>query len=260
MDPAGRSALDKLRTFRTAYLASHESAPLTVLDVGSAIAHPAHDSNRTIMENPAWSLQGLDIEAAVNVDIVVAEPYDWREVPSGSVDVVTCSQVFDHAEYFWITMLEIGRVLKVNGVAFINAPGSGPLQMAAFIDGVSAGEVSIEGALEGRTQEFPIHVTEGEHWVAIGFPKQFEGLPTAYGGKNPSLLTPPPARRGVRQPTGNCWLSADSGLPALAVPGAIVRGFPSIGIDLLGRPSDESTLLALARLLPPLPRPPAATS
>jgi Asp-tRNA(Asn)/Glu-tRNA(Gln) amidotransferase A subunit family amidase len=67
-----------------------------------------------------------------------------------------------------------------------------------------------------------------------------------------------PAGRGVRQPTGNCWLAADSGLPALAVPGAIVRGFPSIGIDLLGRLSDESTLLALARLLPPVPRPPGA--
>ena len=121
------SALDKLRTFRRAYLAAYESAPLSVLDVGSAVAHPGHDSNRTVMQNPAWTLRGLDIEAGINVDVVVAEPYDWREVPSGSVDIVTCSQVFEHAEYFWITMLEIGRVLKANGVAFINAPGAGPL-------------------------------------------------------------------------------------------------------------------------------------
>lgn len=121
------SALDKLRTFRNAYLGPYESVPLRVLDVGSAVAHPGHDSNRTVMENPAWTLQGLDIEPGINVDVVVAEPYDWREVPSGSIDLVTCSQVFEHAEYFWITMLEIGRVLKTNGVAFINAPGSGPL-------------------------------------------------------------------------------------------------------------------------------------
>lgn len=121
------SALDKLKTFRTAYLAAFEQEPLAVLDVGSAIADVTHDCNRTVMENPRWTLRGLDIEAAPNVDLVVAEPYDWAEIPSASVDVITCSQVFEHAEYFWITMLEIGRVLKVNGVAFINAPGSGPL-------------------------------------------------------------------------------------------------------------------------------------
>lgn len=121
------SALDKLRTFRKAYLGPYENVPLSVLDVGSAVAHPGHDSNRTVMENGAWTLRGLDIEAGINVDIVVAEPYDWAEVPTGSVDIVTCSQVFEHAEFFWITMLEIGRVLKTNGIAFINAPGSGPL-------------------------------------------------------------------------------------------------------------------------------------
>jgi SAM-dependent methyltransferase len=122
-----KSALDKLATFRRAYLAGVEDAPLAVLDVGSAVADPAHDSNRSEMQNPAWTLRGLDIEAAPNVDIVVAEPYDWREVPSGSVDVVTCSQVFEHAEYFWVTMMEISRVLKTHGLAFVNAPGSGPL-------------------------------------------------------------------------------------------------------------------------------------
>jgi SAM-dependent methyltransferase len=121
------SALDKLSTFRRAYLSAFEDAPLTVLDVGSAIADPTHDCNRTIMQNARWTLQGLDIEAAPNVDIIVNEPYDWKEVPAASIDVVTCSQVFEHAEYFWITMLEIGRVLKTNGLAFINAPGSGPL-------------------------------------------------------------------------------------------------------------------------------------
>lgn len=58
--------------------------------------------------------------------------------------------------------------------------------------------------------------------------------------------TAPPGRRGARQTTGNCWLSANSGLPALAVPGPLVEGFPEIGVDLLGRPFDEETLFALA--------------
>jgi mono/diheme cytochrome c family protein len=73
-------------------------------------------------------------------------------------------------------------------------PASEALQMAVFVDGVQAGVASIDGPLEGRTQEFRVRVTAGEHWVAVGFPKQFEGLPVAYGGKNPSTRTPPPPR------------------------------------------------------------------
>ncbi|MCX7328493.1 MAG: hypothetical protein NTW00_10335 [Hyphomicrobiales bacterium] len=35
----------------------------------------------------------LDIEAGPNVDMVVAEPNDWREVADASFDIVACSQV-----------------------------------------------------------------------------------------------------------------------------------------------------------------------
>ena len=100
-------------------------------------------------------------------------------------------------------------------------PGSEPLQMAAFIDGTSVGVVSIEGALEGRTQEFPVHVTAGDHWVAVGFPKQFEGLPPAYGGKNPSTATPPVGRGG----RGRGGAAGAGGAPgAGAAPGRGGRG------------------------------------
>jgi mono/diheme cytochrome c family protein len=75
-------------------------------------------------------------------------------------------------------------------------PGSEPLQMALFIDGVQSGLVSIDGELEGRTQEFSVRVTAGEHWIAVGFPKQFEGLPVLYGAKNPSTRPVPDGRGG----------------------------------------------------------------
>ena len=120
------SAQDKARVFRKAYLAAVEQKPITILDVGSAIVDGQSLSNRDVMQNPLWTVHGLDIEAGLNVDTVVADPYDWKEIPSGSFDVVTCSEVFEHAEYFWITILEIARVLKGNGVAFITSPGGGP--------------------------------------------------------------------------------------------------------------------------------------
>ncbi len=64
-----------------------------------------------------------------------------------------------------------------------------------------------------------------------------------------------PGRRGEVQKTANCWIAATSGLPALAVPGAIRSGnVPVIGVDLLGRRFSEPTLLSLAsgrhRVLP----------
>lgn len=121
------SALDKARVFRNAYLAEVEQTPLVVLDVGSAIAESNQKSNRDVMSNPNWRLLGIDIELGLNVDIVVTDPYDWTEISTASVDVVTCSEVFEHAEFFWITMLEIARVLKANGLAFITSPSSGPL-------------------------------------------------------------------------------------------------------------------------------------
>jgi amidase len=62
----------------------------------------------------------------------------------------------------------------------------------------------------------------------------------------------PPGLRGAKQVTANCGLSANSGLPALAVPGPIVRGFPEIGIDLLGRAFDEETLFEVAAAATPV--------
>ena len=120
------SAYDKALVFRQAYLSSVEHISLNVLDVGSAIVDGQALSNREAMRNPAWTLVGMDIEAGHNVDIIVTDPYDWREIATGSIDVLTCSEVFEHAEFFWITILEIARVLKGNGVVFITSPGGGP--------------------------------------------------------------------------------------------------------------------------------------
>ena len=71
------------------------------------------------------------------MDVVVADPYDWREVETGSIDVVACSQVLEHTEFFWITILEIARVLRPNGLAFIVAPGAGPCIVTRSIAGAS---------------------------------------------------------------------------------------------------------------------------
>jgi SAM-dependent methyltransferase len=58
--------------------------------------------------------------------LVLQRPYDWHEIPSGSVDLLISGQVLEHVEYFWITALEISRVLRPGGMACLIAPSSGP--------------------------------------------------------------------------------------------------------------------------------------
>ena len=121
------SSSEKVRLLREHYLAACEQQPLSILDVGSAVIGPQPNSNRTELFNPNWSYTGLDIEPGSNVDLIPSDIYDWRNVADASYDIVVCSQVFEHTQFFWITITEIARVLKPFGLLFLMAPSSGPL-------------------------------------------------------------------------------------------------------------------------------------
>lgn len=118
-----KSSYDKMTAFCREYLADQASKRLSILDVGSMNVNGCY---RPLFENENWTYLGLDMEPGPNVDIVVRNPYDWSAVSSRSVDVVVSGQAFEHVEFFWITMLEIARVLKPGGLACILAPSSGP--------------------------------------------------------------------------------------------------------------------------------------
>ena len=61
-----------------------------------------------------------------NVDILVDDIYNIIEIEDNSYDVVISGQLFEHLEFFWITMSEIKRILKPGGICCIIAPSGGP--------------------------------------------------------------------------------------------------------------------------------------
>lgn len=109
---------------RDAYLESYAATPLTILDVGSASIEGAL-SYKDVFTSPSWRYIGLDMSPGPNVDLVPSHPYHWYEIEDGTIDVVVSGQAFEHIEWPWLTIREIARVLRVNGIAAITAPSSG---------------------------------------------------------------------------------------------------------------------------------------
>jgi SAM-dependent methyltransferase len=117
-----QSSLDKMQQFVERHLAAREAEPLRVLDVGSM---DVNGSYKPFFAAAQWRYQGVDLAAGNNVDVVLSNPYAWRELPGQSQDVVISGQAFEHIEFFWQTFLEIEHVLKPGGIACIIAPSRG---------------------------------------------------------------------------------------------------------------------------------------
>lgn len=67
---------------------------------------------------------GVDFEQAMGVDVVIDDPYSLP-FETGSVNVIVSSSCFEHSEFFWLTFLEAMRILKPNGLFYLNAPSNG---------------------------------------------------------------------------------------------------------------------------------------
>jgi SAM-dependent methyltransferase len=117
-----KSSLDKMLAFRKKYLEGKKEEPLLVLDIGSL---DINGSYREFFDISPWVYRGMDTVSGKNVDIILKNPYKWREIKSESADILISGQAFEHIEFFWITMLEIARVLKPGGLCCIIAPSGG---------------------------------------------------------------------------------------------------------------------------------------
>jgi SAM-dependent methyltransferase len=92
-----------------------------ILDIGSK------DENGSLRKytNNKHEYIGIDMIPGDNVDIVQTDPY-ILPFDDNTFDIITSSSVFEHSQMFWVLSNEIFRVLKPDGLFYLNAPSNGP--------------------------------------------------------------------------------------------------------------------------------------
>jgi SAM-dependent methyltransferase len=99
------------------------ASSLRIVDIGS---YDVNGSYRSLFaDRPMWSYTGVDLSAGPGVDVVLRDPYRLP-IEDASVDLVISGQAFEHIEFFWVTWLEMLRVLRPGGRIFLIAPSRGP--------------------------------------------------------------------------------------------------------------------------------------
>ena len=113
------SALESFNNFKNIYLSKLSNKKFKLIEIGSLSV------NSNIKNNLEDNMEyiGMDIVKGKNVDVVLDDPYKFP-FEDKSVDVVISISNFEHIEFFWLTYLEILRVLKNDGLFFLNAPSN----------------------------------------------------------------------------------------------------------------------------------------
>ena len=114
-----KSSILRMEWFIENYARKLKARRIKVLDVGS---YNYNGSYKNLFESDRFEYIGLDMGEGPNVDVILKNPYDWTEIQSDSFDIVISGQAFEHIEFFWLTMVEMTRVLKKEGLICIIAP------------------------------------------------------------------------------------------------------------------------------------------
>src|SRR5438045_8769497 len=73
---------------------------------------------------PAACYVGVDLEPGCVVDLVLSDPYTYP-FDADSFEAVVSSSCFEHDPMFWLTFLEMCRVVRCGGFIYLNVPSNG---------------------------------------------------------------------------------------------------------------------------------------
>lgn len=115
------SAYEHALNFFNRYLLPVEQAEqrrFKVIDFGS---YDVNGTLKPIFKNHDYI--GIDMAEGPNVNIVCVN--NNVPLPDNSCDVIVSSSNFEHDDMFWITFLEMCRLVRSGGLIYINAPSRG---------------------------------------------------------------------------------------------------------------------------------------
>jgi len=95
--------------------------PINVVELGS---QNVNGSLRDAFIGEHIHYTGVDFAPGIGVDIVLDDPYKLP-IDDNQADIVLCSSVMEHSELFWLSFLEMVRILKPGGLLYINTPSNG---------------------------------------------------------------------------------------------------------------------------------------
>jgi SAM-dependent methyltransferase len=113
------SALNSFLDFKKTYLEENSKKEIKLIEIGS---QAINSSIRNSLNNKI-QYTGIDICDGENVDLVLKDPYKLP-FENETIDAIISISTFEHTEFFWLTYLEILRVLKKDGLFFLNAPSN----------------------------------------------------------------------------------------------------------------------------------------
>ena len=112
-----KTAMENAGRFFSTYL---EGRTVTIADIG---AQDVNGSLRDVAPREATYI-GVDFIDGKGVDVVLDDPYTLP-FDDNSLDAVISSSCFEHSEFFWLLFLEIMRVLRPDGLLYLNVPSNG---------------------------------------------------------------------------------------------------------------------------------------
>jgi SAM-dependent methyltransferase len=112
------TAEQNARRFFDTYV--NQSDQAKILEIGSQLG----GFNIRSLAPTTSTYIGIDLEEALGVDVVLTDEYKFP-FESNSFDYVISSSCFEHIEFFWLSFLEIMRILKPGGLFYLNAPSNG---------------------------------------------------------------------------------------------------------------------------------------
>ncbi len=119
-----QSSYHIIEQFRDLIQKHFKDDKVKILDVGSYGVNGTYKD--IFSDENKFIYTGLDVQSGPNVDYVAENPYVWSELKDESYDAIISGQAFEHIEFPWLTVQEMSKKLKKNGLICIVAPSRGP--------------------------------------------------------------------------------------------------------------------------------------